>query len=56
LDYNRGSHCKYLLMTHLIFVVKYRRKLLSFFNDDIRLLMFEIAEYYGWDILEYMMI
>jgi putative transposase len=40
-------------MVHLIFVVKYRRKLLSYFGDDIQKIFFTISEKYGFDILEY---
>lgn len=44
-DWNSGSHNKYLLQYHLIFVCKYRKKLLSNKNiaDDIKLLSQEIC-------------
>ncbi len=42
-----------MLTAHLIFVVKYRRKLLSYFGSDVKDLIFKIADKYCWDILEY---
>lgn len=45
-NYRKGNHKKYLLRYHLIFVCKYRRKLLCGNNiaTDIKKLSIEIAE------------
>ena len=52
MDYVSRNHSKYLLMAHLIFVCKYRKPLLVEFGDDIKRLMYEIAEDYDFGILE----
>jgi len=39
-------------MAHLIFVCKYRKKLLSVFGEDIKLLMYRIAEEHDFGIME----
>lgn len=36
MGYVSENHSKYLLMVHLIFVVKYRRNLLIKFGDEIK--------------------
>ena len=45
-NWKSGSHCKYLLQYHLIFVCKYRRKLLvnSEISDYVKQLSFEICK------------
>lgn len=43
MDYVSENHSKYLLMVHLIFVVKYRRNLLIKFRDDIKQIFYDIA-------------
>lgn len=35
-NYRSNSHCKHLLLVHLIFVVKYSKKLAGKFNNDIK--------------------
>jgi REP element-mobilizing transposase RayT len=40
-------------MLHLIFVIKYRRKLLSYFGEDLKNLMFNISKKCDFDIIEY---
>jgi REP element-mobilizing transposase RayT len=40
-------------MVHLIFVIKYRFKLLFYFDEDVENLMFNISEKYGFDTIEY---
>jgi REP element-mobilizing transposase RayT len=40
-------------MVHLIFVIKYRRKLLSYFSENVKNLMFNISKKYDFDIIEY---
>ncbi len=36
MDYDRKSHSKQLMLVHLIFVCKYRKKLLVKFGEDIK--------------------
>ena len=44
-QYHTGSHCKYLLNSHLIFVVKYRKKLLVGDMDDaMKQVLFEVGQ------------
>lgn len=45
------SSCRYLLQIHLIFVVKYRKKLLTeSINDDILQKLFDISKKYDFEI------
>lgn len=44
IDYVSENHSKYLLMVHLIFVVKYRRNLLVKFGDEIKQIFYDIAK------------
>ena len=44
MDYVSENHSKYLLMVHLIFVVKYRRNLLVKFGDEIKQIFYDIAK------------
>ena len=43
MDYVSENYSKYLLMVHLIFVVKYRRNLLIKFGDEIKQIFYDIA-------------
>lgn len=43
MDYVIENHSKYLLIVHLIFVVKYRRNLLIKFGDEIKQIFYDIA-------------
>ena len=52
MDYTSRNHSKYCLMAHLIFVCKYRKKLLSVFGDTIKHLMYNIAEEHDFGIME----
>ena len=47
-----NSHCKNLILYHLIFVCKYRRKCFSNmdFAEILKLRFFEIAKKYGFEI------
>ncbi len=49
LQKNRSKH---LLMCHLIFVCKYRKKLLSKVGDDIKQEVENIALKYDWVVIE----
>lgn len=43
--YHSGSHCHYLLKVHLIFVTKYRKKIIAnAFEDEIKQIMFDISK------------
>lgn len=45
------SSCRYLLQIHLIFVVKYRKKLLTEnLNDDMLQKLFDISKKYDFEI------
>jgi putative transposase len=52
LDYLAKNHSKYLTMAHLIFVCKYRKRLLTPFGDQVKYLMASIAREYGFTITE----
>ena len=52
MDYTTRNHSKYCLMVHLIFVCKYRKKLLSSFWANIKSLMYDIAEENNFGIVE----
>ena len=52
MDYISKNHSKYLLMCHLIFVCKYRKKLLSKVGHDIKNEIENISNHYGWQIVE----
>ena len=52
MEYISENHSKNLLMCHLIFVCKYRKKLLLKVGDDIKTEIESIANHYGWQIIE----
>jgi putative transposase len=52
MDYISKNHSKFLIMVHLIFVCKYRKKLLMKLGEQIKLLMFDIAKEKGFEIIE----
>lgn len=52
MKYISENHSKHLLMCHLIFVCKYRKKLLSKVGHDIKTEIEYVANYYGWQIIE----
>ena len=50
--YQHRRHNKNLLMVHLIFVTKYRKKFLTgSFDEDIKQYLFEICVRYHWYII-----
>ena len=50
-NFQSTSSCRYLLQIHLIFVVKYRKKLLTgSLNDDILQKLFDISKKYDFEI------
>lgn len=52
MDYASKNHSKYLLMVHLIFVCKYRKKLLIKFGNQIKKILNDIAEEKNFEIIE----
>lgn len=50
--YVSENHSKHLLMCHLIFVCKYRKKLLLKVGGDIKTEIESISNRYGWQIIE----
>lgn len=50
-NFHSTSSCRYLLQIHLIFVVKYRKKILiGKFNNDVIQKLFFISEKYDFEI------
>lgn len=52
MDYISKNHSKHLLMIHLIFSVKYRKKLLIKYGEEIKQLFYDIAEEKDLNIIE----
>ena len=52
MGYVSENHSKYLLMVHLIFVIKYRRNLLVKFGDEIKQIFYDIADEKNISIVE----
>jgi len=50
MDYDRSSHSKYLILYHIIFVTKYRHKILNLIN--IKSIFKNIEEESDFEILE----
>jgi len=51
-NYKSKNHSKYNLKYHLIFVCKYRKKLLIKYGEEIKQIMKDISYNYDFDILE----
>ncbi len=52
MDYISENHSKHLLICHLIFVCKYRKKLLVHLGEYIKHETQNISNHYGWEIIE----
>ena len=52
MDYRSKNHSKYLLMYHIIFVCKYRKKLLTKYSPEIKDIFLAISKDYDFEILE----
>ena len=52
MDYISQNHSKHLLMIHLIFSVKYRKKLLIHYSEDIKRIFSQIMNEYDFNILQ----
>lgn len=50
--YQSKNHSKFTLTYHLIFVCKYRKKLLIRYGEYIKQIMFDISKKYDFEILE----
>mgnify|MGYP006320987893 CR=1 FL=1 len=51
-NYKSKNHSKFILVYHIIFVCKYRNKLLIKYGKDIKQIMFDISKKYDFDIKE----
>lgn len=52
MDYDRKSHHKSLMLVHLIFVCKYRRKILVKLSEEIKIIFTDIAKKYDFTVEE----
>ena len=52
MDYISKNHSKYLIMVHLIFVCKFRTKLLIKYGNEIKQILNDIAEEKDFEIME----
>ena len=52
MDYRSKNHSKFLLMYHIIFVCKYRKKLLTNYSPEIKDIFLAISKDYDFEILE----
>ena len=50
--YESKNNSKFLFRYHIIFVCKYRKQLLIKLGDEIKNIMYDIAERYDFKILE----
>lgn len=51
-NYKSKNHSKYLLTYHIIFVCKYRKKLLIKYGDVMKQILYDISKKYDFDIQE----
>lgn len=51
-NYKSKNHSKFILTYHIIFVCKYRKKLLIKYGEDIKQIMYDISKRYDFDIKE----
>lgn len=52
MDYISQNHSKHLLMVHLIFSCKYRKKLLFRYGKEIKQIFYDIAEEKDFNVIE----
>ena len=50
--YKTNNHSKYLITYHIIFVIKYRKRLLEMYGEITKKLMIDIAEQSNFEISE----
>ena len=51
-NYKSKNHSKFILTSHIIFVCKYRKKLLIKYVEDVKQIMYDIGKKYDFDIKE----
>ena len=51
-NYKSKNHSKFILTYHIIFVCKYRKKLLTKYGEDVKQIMYDISKRYDFDIKE----
>lgn len=51
-NYKSKNHSKFILTYHIIFVCKYRKKLLIKYGEDVKEIMFDISKDYDFTIKE----
>ena len=51
-NYKSKNHSKFILTYHIIFVCKYRKKLLIKYGEDVKQIMYDISKKYDFDIKE----
>ena len=52
MDYISQNHSKHLLMVHLIFSIKYRKKLLIKYGNEVKQILYDVAEEKDLNIIE----
>lgn len=50
--YKSKNHSKFILTYHIIFVCKYRKRLLIKYGEDVKQIMFDISKRYDFEIKE----
>ena len=51
-NYKSKNHSKFILTYHIIFVCKYRKKLLIKYGEDVKQIMYDISKRYDFEIKE----
>ena len=51
-NYKSKNHSKFILTYNIIFVCKYRKKLLIKYGEDVKQIMYDISKKYDFDIKE----
>ena len=51
-NYKSKNHSKFILTYHIIFVCKYRKKLLIKYGEDVKQIMYDISKKYDFNIKE----
>ena len=48
---NKSRHSRYLLNLHIVWIPKYRRPILDGYQDEMKTILYSIAEKKHWEIL-----
>lgn len=51
-NYKSKNHSKFILTYYIIFICKYRKKLLIKYGEDVKQIMYDISKKYDFDIKE----